>query len=70
MNRGSSESPLPPLGQMSFLGFVQHLQPIPRPLAQLEPLLRGPSDHLQKRTFLLCPNRTFSLCGRSPLEIS
>jgi hypothetical protein len=52
--------------QMTFLDLVQHLQAIPLSLVQLDPLLfQGASRPLEKRTFLLCTNQTFSLCGYS-----
>jgi hypothetical protein len=43
-----------PLGHISFLDFVPHLQPIPLALAGLDPLFHGPSGHLEERTFLFC----------------
>src|SRR5208282_6333815 len=52
------------LQQMPLLDFVQNLQSLPLFRAQLDPLLfhRAPRP-LEKRTFLLCTNRTFSCCS-------
>ena len=52
------------LPQMPSLDFVQHLQSLSLFGAQRDPLLfhRAPRP-LEKRTFLLCTNRTFSLCS-------
>jgi serine/threonine protein kinase len=60
--------PQPPrrfhLLQMTFLHLLQHLQPLPLSGAQADPLLfHGASQPPEKRTFLLCTNRTFSFCG-------
>src|SRR5712691_3995628 len=50
--------------QMTFLDLVQHLQPLSLTYAQADPLLfHWASRPLEKRTFLLCTNRTFSFCG-------
>jgi len=52
------------LFQMTLLDFVQHLQSVSFALAQADPLLFHRAFRpLEKRTFLLCTNRTFSLCG-------
>src|SRR5579863_929341 len=60
--------PQPPCGidlfQVPLLDPVQRLQPLPLSGAQLDPLLcHGASQPPEKRTFLLCTNRTFSFCG-------
>src|SRR5271156_5884011 len=52
------------LCQMLLLYLVQHFQSVPFSLAQSDPLrFHGPLGPPWKRTFLLCTNRTFSLCS-------
>src|SRR5271168_3881975 len=52
------------LPQMPSLDFVQHLQSLPLVRTQRDPpLFHGAPGPLEKRTFLLCTNRTFSLCS-------
>src|SRR5208282_2204686 len=57
------------LQQMPLLDFVQNLQSLPLFRAQLDPLLfhRAPRP-LEKRTFLLCTNRTFSRCSYTKIS--
>src|SRR3989304_7637374 len=58
------------LREMPLLDFVHNLQPISFPCAQCHPLLSHWSPRtLEKRTFLLCTNRTFSLCSDSWMVI-
>jgi hypothetical protein len=52
------------LPQMTFLDLLQHFPPLPFSGAHADPLLfHRASQPLEKGTFLLCTNRTFSFCG-------